>query len=295
MQRTEHNQDNVNGPLFMLISCILFSIMGGLIRYLSLMDLHPFMSAFFRTLFALIFLIPTFHKVGINGLKTTRLKLHMFRGMVSAIAVITSFYAVTVIPLANATSYSFAAPVIATVLAVIFLKERIKLPRIASTIIGLIGMLILLRPGIAPFSIGVGAALISAVAVAFTIICVRTLSQTDKPNVVAVYSLIFTLPVAFTFALFHWSWPKPELWGILVLVGLCAATAQFSISKAFSQSETTAIMPIDFTRLLFAAAIGYLFFDETPDFYTFIGAGIILCSAIYAAQRESIRKKELKA
>ena len=293
MQRTEHNQDNVNGPLFMLISCILFSIMGGLIRYLSLMDLHPFMAAFFRTLLALIFLIPTFHRVGIRGLKTARLKLHMFRGMVSAIAVIAGFYAVTVIPLANATSYSFAAPVIATVLAVIFLKERIRLPRIASIIFGFLGMLILLRPGIAPFSLGVGAALISAVAVAFTIICVRSLSQTEKPNVVAVYSLIFTLPISFSFALFHWTWPGPELWGVLILIGLSAATAQYSISKAFSHSETTAILPIDFTRLIFAAAIGYIFFNETPDFYTFIGAGIILCSAVYAAHRESIRKKEL--
>jgi drug/metabolite transporter (DMT)-like permease len=93
--------DNLSGPLFMLLSCVLFSIMGGLIRDLSIMDFHPFMTAFLRTLLAIVFLMPTFYKVGIFGLKTNQIKLHFFRGIVSAIAVISSFYAVTVIPLAK--------------------------------------------------------------------------------------------------------------------------------------------------------------------------------------------------
>lgn len=266
--------------------------MGGLIRHLSLMDFHPFMTAFARTLLAIMFLAPTFYKVGLNGLKTTQLKLHFFRGMVSAIAVIASFYAVTVIPLANAVSYSFAAPVIATVLAVLFLKERIRLPRIMAVIIGFIGMLVLLRPGSVPFTSGVAAALISSVSVAFAIICIRKLSMTDKANVVAIYSLFFTLPITFFFALFEWTWPTGEQWIVLLFVGLCAASAQFSISKAFGNSETTAIMPIDFTRLLFSALIGYFFFEEMPDAYTFVGASIILASAVYAAHREALRKKE---
>lgn len=251
------------------------------------------MTAFVRTLLAICFLAPTFYKVGLSGLKTERLGLHFFRGMVSAVAVIASFYAVTVIPLAVSTSYSFAAPVMATVLAVFFLKERVRLPRIMAIIAGFIGMLVLLRPGTVPISIGVVSALISSVCVAFAIICIRTLSQTDKPNVVAVYSLLFTLPISFCFALTRWTWPTGDIWWILPLVGLCAATAQISISKAFSQAETTAIMPIDFTRLLFAAVIGYIFFDETPDIYTFIGASIILSSAVYAAHREAKRKQEM--
>ncbi len=291
MHRDDHQNDTLSGPLFMLLSCILFSIMGGMIRHLSLDDFHPFMTAFVRTLLAIFFLAPTFYKVGISGLKTTQLRLHFFRGMVSAIAVVASFYAVTVIPLASAVSYSFAAPVIATALAVIFLKERIRLPRIMAIVIGFIGMLVLLRPGTAPLSLGVVAALISSVSVAFAIICIRKLSLTDKPNVVAIYSLLFTLPITFAFALSQWSWPTSDQWLVLIFVGLSAASAQFSISKAFSHSETTAIMPIDFTRLLFSALIGYFFYAETPDVYTFIGASLILSSAVYAAHREAIRRK----
>ena len=277
----------------MLLSCVLFSIMGGFIKQLSLMDLHPFMTAFFRTLLALLILLPTLHKVGISGLKSTQKPLHLLRGISSAIAVIASFYAITVIPLANAISYSFAAPLVATILAVIFLKEKIRLPRITSIIIGFIGVMIILRPGTLPFTIGVGAALISACAIAITIVCIRTLSQTDKSNVVAIYALIITLPFSFLVALTVWTWPTLEHWKILIFVGLCAALAQFSISKAFSYSETTAILPIDFTRLLFAATIGFVFFDETPDLYTFLGASLILASAIYAAHREAVRKRQV--
>ncbi|MCC3862240.1 DMT family transporter [Pseudemcibacter aquimaris] len=284
--------ENLKGPLFMLLSCLLFSTMGGLIRYLSVHDIHPFMTAFVRTLFAIIFLIPTFSKVGLRGLRTERLGLHFFRGMVSGIAVIASFYAVTVIPLAISTSYSFAAPIFATILAAIFLKERIRLPRISAVIAGFIGMLILLRPGSIPFNSGVAAALTGAFTVAIAIICIRTLSQSDKPNVVAVWSLLFTLPLSFIVALTQWSWPPVELWWAIIAVGMCAAMAQYSISKAFAQSEATAILPIDFTRLIFAALIGYFFFDETPDIYTFIGASIILGSAVYAAHREAINRKQ---
>ncbi|MDG1997101.1 MAG: DMT family transporter [Emcibacteraceae bacterium] len=283
--------ESLQGPLYMLLSCILFSIMGGLIRYLSMQDFHPFMTTFARTFLAICFLMPTFYTVGFKGLKTTRLKLHLFRGVVSAIAALASFYAVTVIPLASAVSYSFAAPVIATVLAVVFLKERIHLPRILAILLGFVGVLILLRPGSVPFSAGVGAALLSSVAVAFAIICIRSLSQTDKANVVAIYSLFITLPISFVFALFAWSWPTPEQWGILAIIGLSAASAQYSISRAFSNSETTAIMPIDFVRLLFSAAIGYFFYSEVPDIYTFVCASIILGSAVYAAHREMVRKK----
>ena len=176
-------------------------------------------------------------------------------------------------------------------LAVIFLKERIHLPRISAIIAGFIGMVILLRPGTVPFSLGVGAALTSAFAVAFAIICIRKLSQADKPNVVALYAMFFTLPISFVFALTRWSWPSPHQWSILILIGLCAALAQYSISRAFSRTETTAIMPIDFTRLIFAAIIGYVFYEETPDIYTFIGGTIILSSAVYAAHREAKRRK----
>lgn len=284
--------ENLKGPLMMLLSCLLFSIMGGLIRYLSINDIHPFMSAFIRTLFAIIFLIPTFSKVGIHGLKTERLGLHFFRGMISAVGVLASFYAVSVIPLAISTSYSFAAPIFATILAAIFLKERIRLPRITAVIVGFIGMLVLIRPGYAPFNTGVAAALIGALAVSVTIICIRTLSQTDKPNVVAIWSLLFTLPISFAFALTEWTWPPTHIWWAVIAIGFCAALAQYSVSKAFSCSEATAILPIDFTRLVFAALIGFFFFDETPDLYTFTGASIILASAVYAAHREALRKKQ---
>lgn len=292
MPKNSSSYADLNGPLYMLLSCVVFSILGGLIRHLAMMDFHPFMTAFIRTLIAIIVLIPTFYKVGISGLKSDKKPLHLLRGVASGSAAIAGFYAISVIPMANAVSYSFIAPLLTTILAIIFLKERIHLPRILSIIVGFIGVIILLRPGSVPFSTGVGAALYSAFAVAIAFVCIRSLSHTEKANVIAIYSLLITLPFSFVFALFQWSWPSLEQWVILIFIGIGAAIGQFSLSKAFSHSETTAILPIDFTRLLFAATIGYVFFNETPDYYTFIGAMIILSSAIYTAHREAKYKNK---
>lgn len=278
----------------MLLSCVLFASMGGLIRTLALMDFHPFMTAFIRTIIAIIVIAPTFYKVGFSGLKSTRKPLHLLRGIASGTGAIAGFYAISVIPMANAVSYSFAAPILTTILAVIFLKEKIHLPRILSILVGFIGVLILLRPGTLPFTAGVGAALYAALAVAIAFVCIRALTKTDKPMVVTLYSLLITLPISFIIALFRWSWPTIEQWGILVLIGVSAAIAQYSLSKAFSLAETTAILPIDFTRLLFTATIAYIYFNEIPDHYTFLGAIIILSSAIYAAHREAQNKIKSK-
>ena len=183
-------------------------------------------------------------------------------------------------------------PIFATILAAIFLKERIRLPRITAVIVGFIGELILLRPGSVPFNSGVAAALIGAFTVAFAIICIRSLSQTDKPNVVAIYSLLFTFPISFVVALTEWTIPKPELWwGRDYGRIMCGTRTIFQFQRPFSQSEATAIVPIDFTRLIFAAFIGYFFYSEVPDFYTFLGASVILASAVYAAHREAVRKR----
>lgn len=288
------NNDAVMGAVYMLLSCLIFSCMGGMIRYIS-SDMHPFVIVFFRTIVGLVFLLPTLRRTGLAGMKTDRLNIHIVRGLVSAFTALAAFYAISHIPLANAVSYSFAGPIFATLLAVFLLKEKIRLPRISATFFGFVGVLVLLRPGAIPFSMGTGAALFSAFSIAVVIICVRMLSSTERPNVIALYSFAIALPITFIAALFVWQWPTGEQALIMIIIGICSSFAQLFLAKAFSLAETTAIMPLDFSRLIFSAIIGYSFFNEAPDRYTFIGAGIIMVSALYAAHREAIAIKRLKA
>ncbi|WP_138379582.1 DMT family transporter [Luteithermobacter gelatinilyticus] len=279
------------GTLYMLISCLSFSVMGGLIRYVS-DDVHPFLTAFYRTVIALLIMLPFFRTTGLReGLKTRKPGIHLLRGLASSFTIICTFYAVTVIPLADVMSYSFAAPIFATIGAVLVLGEKIRLPRIFAILFGFIGMLVLLRPGQMAINSGTVAALLSAITIAVTTICVRFLARTEKPHVITAYALLCALPVTFVFALPVWTWPGPGQLMVLVLIGGLASIAQICMSKAFSEAEASALMPFDFSRLIFSALIGYLFFDEATDIYTWIGASLIAGSALYAAHRERLRNK----
>ncbi len=283
------------GSAYMLTGCLTFSLMGGLIRELADGGIHPLITAFWRTFFALCIILPLFWKSGIiKGLKTDRLGLHLLRGTLSSFSVMANFYAFSVIPLAEAVSYSFATPIFTTILAVFILKEKIRLPRILAIAAGFGGMLVLLRPGHAPLSPGIAAALGAAVTVALAIVIVRILSRTDSPRVITVYSLLFTLPVSFVFALPVWVWPDGRTLLLLVFTGLLASITQLSLSKALFEAEASALMPLDFTRLIFSALVGYFLFAEQPGLNTYIGSAIIMASALYAAHRERINARREK-
>ncbi|WP_321389538.1 DMT family transporter [Emcibacter sp.] len=283
------------GATYMLTASVSFALLGGVVRELSA-DMHPFMIVFWRTALALVILIPVLMTSGsLRVLKTKRLGLHVLNGAFFGIMLVTNFYALSSIPLADTVSYSFAAPIFTTICAAIFLKEKIRLPRIMAIIFGFIGMLVLLKPGVQPLSPGVIAALTSAVAIAISVILVRILARTEKPQVITFYALVLTLPANLVFALPVWSWPTPDNLLLVFTLGVLAAIIQLCFSKAISEAEASAMMPLDYTRLVFSALIGYFFFAELPQLNTYVGAIIIMASVLYAGHRERLdarRKKE---
>jgi len=281
------------GASYMLLSCLLFSVMGGLIRYTST-DLHPFIIVFFRTLIGLIILLPSLRHMGFAALaRVQNKKIIVLRGLSSTVAVFSTFYAFSTIPLATATSFSFAVPLLATLGAALFLGEIIRLPRIISLCVGFTGVLILLNPNQMDMNWGTIAAMISVVAVASTTLFVRTLSKTEPVNVIVILGFLLTLPITFVVVIFYWQWPTPIQWVLLVSVGLIAAGTQIAMTKAFSMAETSALMPLDFSRLVFASAIGYFLFDEKLTWNILLGASIILVSTVYIARREAKQNREL--
>ena len=295
MSAVPQQKNNVMlGSAYMLIGAFSFSLVGGVVRELST-DIHPFMLVFWRTSIALVILLPILWTSGsLRNLKTKRFGLHFLRGAISSFTLIANFYAFSAIPLAEAVSYSFAAPIFTTITAIIFLKEKIRLPRILAVIFGFIGMLVLLQPGYQPINLGVIAALSAAVAIAFTIVLVRVLARTEKPQVITFYSLVCTLPASLIFALPVWSWPSWDNLLLVLALGVLAAVTQLSLSKAISEAEASALMPLDFTRLIFSALIGYFFFAEQPELNTYVGAVIIMASVLYAAHRERLNAKREK-
>ncbi len=280
------------GPLWMLWSCFLFVTVWGLIRVVS-ETIHPFVIVFFRTLFAIMAFLPFLIRHRIKVLKTAHFGQHTIRGMLSFVGTLGLFYAIAHIPLADVVAISYAAPVFAAVGVILILGEKVKWRRLMAIFIGFAGVLVVLRPGFREVTPGLIAAIVGAVSVAGSLVAIKSLSKTDKAEVISLYSLFFVLPPSFIAALFYWSWPGPFELMILIAIGILVAIAQTALGRAFYEAEATAVLPIDFSRMIFATIIGVFAFGEKVDLIAWVGGLVILASTVYVAHREALagRKK----
>ncbi len=278
----------------MIISCIAFSSMWVFIRFAS-HDVHAFMIVFFRNAIGTLVLLPMMLRN--KGLmQIGRLKANVRRATSGFIATTCTFYAVSHAPMATALSINYTAPLFATVGAVLFLGEKIHARRVAALIVGFAGMLIVVRPGALPLTPGVLAAMVSAVATAFSIIAIRQLVAFDDSRAVAAWTFILMTPPSLVMAAFVWSWPSAHAWPFLIAIGCAAAVGQLSMNRAFALAETSAVLPYDFVRFGLVTLAGITFFDERVDAMTVLGGIVIFGATIYLAVRErQVAKKALAA
>ena len=277
--------------IYMVAYTISFSAVWACIRHLS-SDIHPLVLVFFRTFFGMIFILPVLLKTPLPALSSGRYPLFILRGILNITSVMGAFYAISLIPLADAVAFSYLAPIFATVLAVFILKETIGRHRILAILIAFVGVLILVRPGFQTLSIGILSALGAAICFAGTLICVKLLTRHESPSIVSLMSFFVAIPISLVAALFYWQWPSGEQWFYIVLMGIMSAVAHICLAKALSKAELSAIMPLDFTRIIFAAIMGITLFGDSLNGLTFLGGGIILASAVYASHRE--RKQQMR-
>jgi len=279
--------DSLKGPLWMVLSCLVFVVIWGLIRHLS-ESLHPFVIVFYRTLFAILAFLPFILRNGIRVMATGQLPLHLLRGAFSFIGTLGLFYAVAHIPLEEAVAISYAAPVFAAAGAVLILKEKVRWRRLAAIAVGFLGVLLVLRPGFREMTPGLLGAVIGSLALAGSLVAIKRLSGTDRPEAIALYAFLFVLPGSFAVSLFFWSWPSPQEFLLLIVMGALVGLGHTSLAKAFLHSEATAVLPLDFTRLIFASVLGVAVFGEPVDAFAWAGASVILASTVYVAHREAV-------
>ncbi|MBL4613102.1 MAG: DMT family transporter [Emcibacter sp.] len=277
--------------IYMVAYTISFSALWACIRHLS-SDIHPLVLVFFRTFFGMLFILPVLLKTRLPALSSGRYPLFILRGILNITSVMGAFYAVSLIPLADAVAYSYLAPIFATVLAVFILKETIGRHRILAILISFLGVLILVRPGFQTLSIGILSALGAAVCFAATLICVKLLTRHESPSIVSLMSFFVAIPISLVAALFYWQWPSGEQWFYIVFMGILSAVAHICLAKALSKADLSAIMPLDFTRIIFAAIMGVTLFGDSLNGLTFLGGSIILASAVYATHRE--KKQQMR-
>ena len=287
---------NFRGGLWILASALLFSIMTSLAKFLG-GRLDAFQVAFFRALFGFMFVIPFAVRGGLQGLATKRPLLHLVRGLLGGSAMMCGFYSMIHLPLADATALSFARALFLVVLAAIFLGEQVGMRRTIATLVGFGGVIIMTRPG-GEIEFATFVALGGAVLVAFVVVIVKILSRTDNPTTLIFYSSAIAAMMAAVPALLFWRQPTLTELGLLMAMGLVGVSAQTCFIRGYSTGEATALAPLDYTRLIFAALAGYLFFQDVPDIWTISGAVVIVSSTLYITQREarlSAQKRQQEA
>jgi drug/metabolite transporter (DMT)-like permease len=199
------------------------------------------------------------------------------------------------LPIAEASATGFVSPLFVTALSIFLLGERVGVRRWIATVVGLIGVLIILRPGSSAFHPAAFFSLISALAWAATLIMTRMLSGTARAVTTMAYSSLVGLGILCTLVPLVWVAPS---WHDLMLglyIGVASTAGQWIVVLAFRYADASVLAPFSYIQLLWVSILGFLIFGEVPDIWTVTGAGFIVASGLYTAHRERVRRSQLLA
>ena len=285
--------NNNQFAIFLIIISIIFGTLMGTFIKLAQEELNVITTGFLRFLFGFLIITPYILKTKFEVFSTKNLKIHVLRSALNLPAMLLGFAALAMLPLEKMTAIHFIVPIIVTILAVIFLKEKIYLYRSIALVIGFLGMLIILRPGIIDISIGIYMALISSLIWSVVIILTKKVSKDD--SAITILSHQYVYMSLFSFPLVIYFWDQPSLKTIIFI--LCAAISgtilHIALNHAYKLVDVTMTQPYSFLGLVVSSIIGYFVFSDKPDFYTWLGASVIFCGVLLISYRELQLNKEI--
>jgi drug/metabolite transporter (DMT)-like permease len=278
---------NMRGALWMLLASAAAAGMSMAIKATGASGIDSWQITFVRSLGSLVIVLPFMLREGIGLLWTRRWPLHVIRGALTALAMLSGYHAITQLPLATVTVLFFSTPLFVTGLAAVALREQVGWRRWTATLVGFIGTMIVVRPspdGIDPAMLF---ALLAAISFAIGLIITKVLSRTETPATMMMYvtgvSSVCTLPAGVSV----WIWPDLPQMAMLLAVVLCGTLRSYADIKGYAAGEASVVAPFTYLRVLFAAIGGFLLFAEVPDNWTYAGAAVIIGSTLYIAQREA--------
>ncbi|MEC8889548.1 MAG: DMT family transporter, partial [Pseudomonadota bacterium] len=247
--------NNVKGIGWMLLSGIMFIGVTGIVRYLG-DEMHPIQAAFIRYAFGIVLVVPVILRVGLYELLSARIRLHASRGLVHGIGVMLWFYAMSRLPIAEVTALGFTTPIFTTAGAMLILGERVKNYRVAGILVGFIGALIVLRPGLRIIDFGAVAMLIAAPLFACSLLMAKVATKTESSSVIVALLSIFCTLTLLPLALVYWRTPTTEEWSLLFLTAIFATLGHYCLTRAFQSAELSALQPFTFLQLVWATLLG---------------------------------------
>jgi len=292
-------RDVVIGVVLMLIATVLQPTFDAIMKAIST-EIPPVQVAWARMAFQMLFTLPfVLAGPGIAGLLPKPFGLQVLRGLFIAISNVAFVSAILVMPLADAIALVFVAPLMVTALSALVLGEVVGPRRWTAVVIGLVGAIIIIRPGSGLFGFTALLPICAAAGYSGYLIVTRYLTTSAHPisthfftavvNVVAIGAALL-LGLATDWPLIAPVGPTPGQWGWLALVGLLSTIAHFLITLAFSKAPASTLAPITYFEIVGATVLGYLVFGDFPDFWTWIGVAVIVATGLYVAFRARRRQ-----
>ncbi|SMF87400.1 Permease of the drug/metabolite transporter (DMT) superfamily [Azospirillum oryzae] len=278
------------GITSMLLSVLFFSVMNVLAKLL--MDRFPVNEVmFFRSLFALIPVCLVIHFA--NGFAATlRTRYpwgHLGRSLIGLSAMVATFWSFHLLPLGDAISLNFAAPLFLTALSVPLLGEKVGIHRWSAVLVGFAGVLIIVQPSGDVLNLGAMLALGGALCTAVAMIAIRQLSRTELPNTIVFYFTLLTTVMTGLSLPVSWITPGPLDLLLLLATGLCGGCGQLMLTRAYSLAPAAVVAPLNYASLLLAVGFGWLLWGEVPTGTMAAGAAVVMASGLYILYRETQR------
>ncbi|CCV07279.1 conserved membrane hypothetical protein [Mesorhizobium metallidurans STM 2683] len=257
-------------------------------------EINVFQVLELRSVIGLLILLPlVMASGGFAAMLTERPVAHIARNVIHYTGQVAWLYALTLIPLAVLISVEFTTPIWTAILAVGFLGERLSRPRLAAIVLGLIGVVIIVRPGMGAVNPGYVVVLGAAVCFGISVVLVKSLTRTDSVVRIIFWMLVIQSVIGLVPALYEWRNPPLELWPWIVLIAFTGMSSHFCMARALGYADATVISPMDFLRVPLSALIGWLLYHEQIDAFTAGGALLILMGNLLNLQWRGAKPAEV--
>jgi len=285
--------------LYAVAAGFILCALNVVLRFLA-DDLPTFQVQFMRYVMGLVTVLPWVFRDGLAAYRTRSLSGQILRGAVHASGLFLWFAALPLIPFSELVAISFTSPIFIMIGAVIWLKEAMFWQRWAAALVGFLGVMVVVWPGLASGSNGGGnwgslLMLASSPLFAASFLITKALARRDAPTVIVAWQALtvslFTLPVA----LWVWVWPTPGQWAIALVCGAMGSLGHWFLTHAYKLADISTAQPVKFLDMIWAASLGYIFLSEVPSTSTLLGAAVIFVSTTWIARVEARRGRSLPA
>lgn len=278
---------------WMLGALVSFATMAVAGRELSA-EYTTFQILFFRSVIGVLIIGALVSRSGFAQLKTQRLKSHLVRNLAHFGGQYGWFYGLAFISLAEVIAIEFTTPVWTALFAFFLLGERLTRARITALVLGIFGLLLILRPGAGVLEPAALAVLAGAVGYALTYIQTKSLTSTETPLCILFYMTLMQMPLGMVPALMDWKSPSLEMMPMIILVGTTALSAHYCMTRAFKLADATVVVPMDFLRLPLIMVVGYLLYQESVDWFVLAGALLMLSGNLVNIRAEQNKLKAIQ-